>query len=415
MSIREDLKAFVDGELSPERAREVEAVLEHDPDLRQEVEFMKSLAASFKALRKDTLVTGQAKAPDQPSKRLRLPLWAYAAGSLILLAGIGMLGSKILPSLGGGAASEAAAGAEMAESKMAMEPPVSAQPSESENYAAGKAMPTPDMEFPHPGKLKGGMIEEYSRKTMADEKTESGLKTASPAEGVDKGSAIGKREIIRRADLKVKVDSVSKRLGEATNMARTFGGYTESSNLNLDDPKRPTATMVLRLPSRNFETALEKLRGMGEVIGENLDGDDVTAEVMDVAARLKTLRSEEEQYRTILRKAWRIGDILDIKQRLGDVRSQIESFEAQQRFLKSETSLSTIGVNLTQNYSDQAGAAGSSWTDETFAHAKVILGTAWQFIAQGAIYVFVLAPIWLPIVFIFKWMQRRAATPSSSS
>jgi len=94
---------------------------------------------------------------------------------------------------------------------------------------------------------------------------------------------------------------------------------------------------------------------------------------------------------------------------------EIEGLEAQQRFLKNETSFATIGVSLTQNYRDEAGAAGSSWTDETFAHAKVILGTAWQFIAQGAIYVLVLAPIWLPVILVFRWMQRRATSPSSSS
>ncbi|MES1227991.1 MAG: zf-HC2 domain-containing protein, partial [Armatimonadota bacterium] len=57
--IREDLKAYLDGELSPERAEEVRLALLQDEDLRQEYEFMKLLTKEIQSSAKEHGVTGE--------------------------------------------------------------------------------------------------------------------------------------------------------------------------------------------------------------------------------------------------------------------------------------------------------------------------------------------------------------------
>ena len=44
MNLMEDLKAYVDGELSPERQSEVESAMEQDERLRQELEEIRVLS-----------------------------------------------------------------------------------------------------------------------------------------------------------------------------------------------------------------------------------------------------------------------------------------------------------------------------------------------------------------------------------
>lgn len=56
--IREDLKAFVDGELGPARASEVEAALESNPELKREVEFLRALSAEIRHIASDAEVKG---------------------------------------------------------------------------------------------------------------------------------------------------------------------------------------------------------------------------------------------------------------------------------------------------------------------------------------------------------------------
>ena len=56
--IREDLKAFLDGELSPSRAAEVQTAVDSDPALQQEVEFMKALGFEIKKMKHEPAVAG---------------------------------------------------------------------------------------------------------------------------------------------------------------------------------------------------------------------------------------------------------------------------------------------------------------------------------------------------------------------
>lgn len=375
MSIREDLKAYVDGELSPERALEVAKAIEHDPDLQQEVEFMRSLTLSLRSLKREA-VTPSSRPILTQRRRPKLPVWSYAAGALLLFAAIGLLNRPTLQRSLLGADREASSPV-----------PSRQAPKEAMDWEAGSTPP--------------------ATSAPMDSATESDGYAGSdrPAIAVP-GSD---REVIRRADLNLEVDSVSKRLSEATNLARSLGGYTESSSIITADPKRPSATVSLRVPSRAFDQAMTSFRALGDVKSESVSGEDVTAAVADVKARLKALRSEEEQYLVILRRTTRIGEILSVKERLGQVRAQIESLDAQQRALQGLVSMSTISLSMTQSYRGEQIGAGKDWTSETFAHAKAILSSLAIAIAQGAIYIFTLTPIWLPIVLVAKWLRRRSA------
>src|SRR5262245_35054811 len=59
--IREDLKAYIDGELPEARAQEVEAAIASDPALQQEVHFMRMLGFEIKKAAAAAPVQGAAE------------------------------------------------------------------------------------------------------------------------------------------------------------------------------------------------------------------------------------------------------------------------------------------------------------------------------------------------------------------
>ena len=49
MNFREDIKAYIDGELTEARAAEVRSAIDADPTLRDEYEFMKGLSSQIQS------------------------------------------------------------------------------------------------------------------------------------------------------------------------------------------------------------------------------------------------------------------------------------------------------------------------------------------------------------------------------
>ncbi|RZK19311.1 MAG: DUF4349 domain-containing protein [Hymenobacter sp.] len=156
----------------------------------------------------------------------------------------------------------------------------------------------------------------------------------------------------------------------------------------------------------NFQTLLNGLAGLGTVEKKELSTSDVTAEHADVAARLQAKRAIERQYTNLLSKAQKIKDILDIEEKLGGIREEIEATESRLKTLNSEVAYSTITLTLyqplTQNVPDAPIVSLGSRVVESFYEG-------WQLLTSLLVGAIALWPLlllgagswWL-------WQRRRA-------
>ncbi|MBW7928736.1 MAG: DUF4349 domain-containing protein, partial [Fimbriimonadaceae bacterium] len=101
--------------------------------------------------------------------------------------------------------------------------------------------------------------------------------------------------VIQTADLSVTVPSAREALIAARRIATGLGGFVESSSHSQQQQGLPYAHLGIRVPAKQFETALDQLGALGEVVTLNTSGQDVTEQVVDVQARIKTMKAEEEQ------------------------------------------------------------------------------------------------------------------------
>jgi hypothetical protein len=74
--------------------------------------------------------------------------------------------------------------------------------------------------------------------------------------------------------------------------------------------------------------------------------EDVTGQVVDLAARIRNLEASEASYRVLFDRAERIEDILTVQGRLDEVRGQIEQLEAQLQAVEGQAALSTLTVTI---------------------------------------------------------------------
>jgi len=217
------------------------------------------------------------------------------------------------------------------------------------------------------------------------------------------------RDIVRNATLGLKVESVDKTSRQAESVVLGLGGYVETSQIDASTKASGAAMLVLRLPATQFSAGMEKLRALGEFLNENTSGVDVTSQIVDVDARLKTLRSQEESYRNILKGTRKTGEVLEVRDRLFSVRQEIEQYTSERANLKKLATFSTITLNLTEAISENGDKkSDGKWSSETWATAMNGLRSVGQFMGQMLIFVFVYSPIWIPLAGIAFWINRRS-------
>lgn len=163
------------------------------------------------------------------------------------------------------------------------------------------------------------------------------------------------RKIIKNAELVFEVSAPDEYQRKISSIAESKGGYVVSSDSTQQGgtesrPPSKLVKIVLRIPSAQFDAVLNDIKasGVGTAKQEKITGLDVTEEFIDVEARIKTLKATEAQMMEIMKRANTINELLNVQQKLGELRSQIESLEGRLRYLQNQTSLSTITVTLQQ-------------------------------------------------------------------
>lgn len=164
------------------------------------------------------------------------------------------------------------------------------------------------------------------------------------------GSAVStpaRRLLVYHADVRLKTEAMPRAVARLDSLVHRYSGFVSSATETRADGEWRQETTI-RVPPAQFQRLLGGLSGLGTVEEKKLSTDDVTAEHADVAARLAAKRAIEHQYTTLLGRAQRIKDVLDVEAKLGEVREEIEATESRLKTLNDELTYSTITLVLYQ-------------------------------------------------------------------
>ncbi|MCY4556347.1 MAG: DUF4349 domain-containing protein [Chloroflexi bacterium] len=153
------------------------------------------------------------------------------------------------------------------------------------------------------------------------------------------------RKLIVESWMSLEVTNIDAMVRQVEALAAQGGGWVESSEVYGEAGYR-SATVRIRVPADRLNNGLDSLRGMGRVTDEGVSSTDVTERLIDNEARLTAWYAQEERLVTLLENAPTVEDIIQIEQRIAEVRSDIEHVEATQRDLTGRVATSLITVNL---------------------------------------------------------------------
>jgi hypothetical protein len=205
-----------------------------------------------------------------------------------------------------------------------------------------------------------------------------------PAEGPD---------IIRTGSLALSVRKgrLLEVFDAVTSDAASEGGFVADSSTAEQNRKAPSASLVLRVPSERFTQLMLAVSTLGKVESQQVQGQDVTGQLVNLSARITNLQDEEQALRKLVQAAGSIPNILKVQNELFTVESEIEQLSAQQASLDNQTTYATLTVNLVSSATRAAvkpkprgentlsRGVKLAWHNLAVAVRAVVLGVGWAF------------------------------------
>jgi len=159
------------------------------------------------------------------------------------------------------------------------------------------------------------------------------------------------RLVIRNASLTLVVTDPYASAENIRRLADDLGGYVVTSSLyttiSENGRRVPAGSLTIRVPSDQLSAALQAIKSQtDEVRDESVSGQDITAEYIDLQARLRSLQAAEAQLETLMSQASDMQDVIAIFDQLTYYREQIEQVKGQIQYYEQAAALSSISIDL---------------------------------------------------------------------
>ena len=256
---------------------------------------------------------------------------------------------------------------------------------------------------------RGGFMESVSVDAVSgfapSMKTSRGIISEPDIPSLQEGD-LSEKKVIKNASMSLVVKKIDNAISAIKDIAVSSGGFVENSSVYETGNDKKSGRIVVRVPADNFDESLNAIKDIAvKVSREDVNARDVTEQFVDMRARLKNMKAEESQYLGIMKRAVKIEDVLNVAQRLSDVRGRIERLEGQINYLSRQVDMSTITVNLTAEADVEV--FGIVWSPISAIKQGVrdMLQSIINFINTIIAFVFKLPVILLWIAFIFVLLR----------
>ena len=154
-----------------------------------------------------------------------------------------------------------------------------------------------------------------------------------------------RRQVISTAEITLSVSVVQTAIDQTQSAVVGMGGFVERLSSS-GGPRRQRANMTIRVPQAQFFSAISRIEALGVVQSRNLGAEDVSAQFIDLEARLRSSLGEEESLLGLLERTQSVAEVLAIERELFRVRAEIERAQGQLNYLERRVDLATIDLTL---------------------------------------------------------------------
>jgi hypothetical protein len=246
-----------------------------------------------------------------------------------------------------------------------------------------------------------------------------------PAGGEATKAATAGRKIIYNARVELVTEDLAGLEGRLRRLVEVSKGYYADSQVSGKTGAQRDATWKVRVPVEAYDSFLEGVKSLGELVSVRADSQDVSEEYYDVEARIKNKKIEEERLVKLLAEATgKLEEVLKVERELSRVREEIERFEGRLRVLANLTSLTTVTIAAREvhDYEPPQAPTFSTRIARTFAGSVDSLRRFGEnavlfvvgIVAWVAASLVVVIPLFLARRRIWRWLTTPLTSAKSS-
>jgi Domain of unknown function (DUF4349)/Putative zinc-finger len=224
--------------------------------------------------------------------------------------------------------------------------------------------------------------------------------------------------IVRTAKLTLTTREFEKARASLEDVLKRHRGYFGELNVSAPVGAARTLNATLRVPGNQLEATLAELKQLGRVESEWQGGQDVTSQYVDLEARLSNARHTEQRLTDVLQqRTGKLADVLAVENEISRVRGQIEQMEAERKNLANQVDFATVSATVNEDYKAQLQVVPSS-TSTRFRNAAVegyrtvvegAVGVAVFLVSYGPILLFWGGLLFLPVRSVWRRFRRAMA------
>lgn len=223
------------------------------------------------------------------------------------------------------------------------------------------------------------------------------------------------KKIIKNGDIIFETNNLVETRRKILKALKKLDGYVAEDNETHDrDDNQQQFVLKIRVPAKNFDLILDSVSSEAAKIDEkNISIKDVTSQFIDIKAQLANSHALENTYLGLLNKAGKMGDVLQIENKLTEIRTAIDSTQGELNYLSRQVAFSSLTVTF---YTKDVIVDNS---DTLGARFKTAVGNGWGTL-QSLFFGFI--SLW-PVVITFavfyllirRWRRNRLQRKQAAS
>lgn len=190
---------------------------------------------------------------------------------------------------------------------------------------------------------------EYAKTESSTQDSAGSMGSGNVANAAEMELDAIEKKIIKNAEINITVKDSIEAETEVQDLVVKYQGFVQNAS-SYSSKNNSGTDMEVRIPADKFESFINELKNIGDVTHNRVYTTDVTEEFIDLSARQKTLKLQEERLQEMLKKAKDVDELLKVENELARVRGEIERITGRLKYLENKTSYSTITVHLSTKY-----------------------------------------------------------------
>jgi hypothetical protein len=247
------------------------------------------------------------------------------------------------------------------------------------------------------GSAGGGSAGESAGSTAAQDEAAPRARLAPPPSS----DLVRARKVERAVQMTLaaprrEIDGVATQIGDIT---ADVGGFVARSNVNSSQG----GDFQLRVPTRQLDTAIQRLSKVAKVRGLTRNAQDITGAFVSARARLADARAERKSLLKQLANATTLNETESLRARLRDVSREIALARNELRRVSNRANFADVTVTLVATH---GGSSGGLWTPgDAFHDAVRVLE-----VIAGVLLIAAAVALPLLVAWLLGWLARRGVT-----